>query len=112
MTLPLKLWLWLSVITAVLGAVLLFPIGTVPLNILFLVVKAGMITGLMLLIFKRRRIGFSLWSIFCAGAVLMTILKWNLSGQVSFLIIISIIVDIVMPAVAYSLMKKSTSEFR
>ncbi len=101
MTAKLRAWLWLSVVLAVAGGLMLYPIGTAALNVLFIVIKAGMVTGLAILIFSGKRAGFYIWASFCAGAVIMTLLKWNISGMFSSLIPVSIAVDIIMPAVAY-----------
>lgn len=99
------LWLWLSVITVIAGAFLLYPIGISVLNVIFVLIKIGMITGLIILLFLKKKLGFYIWSIFCIGAVIMTIIKWNIIGSTSFLIVGSIAVDILMPAVAYMFMK-------
>lgn len=101
-----KIWLWLSVAMAVAGALLLYPIGPAAANIVFILVKIGMVSGLALLLFFRKKAGFYVWASFSAGAVVMTLIKWRLAGSVSFLIIGSIVVDILMPAVAYALMPK------
>jgi hypothetical protein len=112
MTAKLRIWLWLSVVMAIAGALLLYPIGAVVLNILFILVKIGMVAGLAILLILKRKAGFYVWALFCVGAVIMTIIKSNIIGSVSFLIIGSIAVDILMPAVAYALMKKRLDEFR
>lgn len=112
MSTTLKVWLWLSVATAVIGALLLYPIGTPVLNVLFVVIKIGMVAGLMALIFAKYKAGFCIWAAFCAGAVVMTCLKWHLAGHATFLIIVSIVVDILMPSVAYTLLKKRWRELR
>ncbi|CAB1250101.1 hypothetical protein ACFHWD_02165 [Clostridium sp. MT-14] len=106
MTQKLWLWLWLSVVMVISGALLLYPIGTTALNIIFVVVKIGMLAGLVILLFLRKKLGFYIWALFSIGAVVMTIIKWNIVGRVSFLIIASIVVDILMPVVAYVLIKK------
>ncbi|WP_446897083.1 hypothetical protein ACSVC9_08605 [Clostridium sp. LBM24168] len=106
MTQKLRLWLWLSVVMVISGVLLLYPIGTSDLNIIFVVVKIGMLAGLAVLLFLRKKLGFYIWALFSMGAVIMTIIKWSMVGRVSFLIIASIAVDILMPAVAYVLIKK------
>lgn len=112
MTGKLKIWLWISAITAVAGAILLYPIGTAILNSLFILVKAGMLIGLTLLLFMRKKLGFYIWSVFCAGAAIMTIIRWSGTGNVTFLIVASIVVDILMPSIAYVLMKPKIDEFK
>ncbi|MEY8763736.1 MULTISPECIES: hypothetical protein [Clostridium] len=111
MTQKLKLWLWLSVVMVIAGALLLFPIGRLALNVVFVIVKIGMLTGLFILLFSRKKFGFYIWALFSVGAVIMTLIKWNIIGSASFLIIASIVVDILMPVVAYMFMKKRWSEF-
>ena len=105
MSFRLKVWLWLSVVMAVAGALLLYPIGTTAANTIFILIKIGMVSGLALL-FLRKKAGFYVWASFSVGAVVMTLIKWHLAGSVSLLIIGSIIVDILMPSVAYGLMRK------
>lgn len=112
MTGILKTWLWLSVILTVGGAVLLYPIGSVVLNCIFVVVKIGMVAGLLMLLFRRKKFGFDLWALSSAGAVVMTIIKWSIVGSMSALFVVSIAVDVCMPAGAYVLMKKETNKFR
>jgi hypothetical protein len=102
----LGIWLWLSVVLAVTGALLLYPIGAIYLNIIFIAVKAGMLCGIFLLLFPKKKYGFYIWAGFSMGAVIMTIIKWSLAGSASFLFILSIIADILMPAVAYALIRK------
>lgn len=102
----LTVWLWVSVATVIAGAFLLYPIGTAALDVVFVLVKLGMLFGLCLLLLFKRAGGFYVWAGFCAGAVIMTVTKWTISGKASFIIIASIIVDMMMPIVAYALMKK------
>lgn len=112
MTKELKMWLWLSVILTIAGALLLYPIGTVVLNIIFIVIKIGMLVGLFVLLFLKKKAGFYLWVLFCIGAVIMTIFKWNIIGSVSAIFIISIIVDVLTPVVAYTLMKNRKIDWK
>lgn len=42
----------------------------------------------------------------------MTIIKWSIVGSMSALFVVSIAVDVCMPAGAYVLMKKETNKFR
>ena len=57
-----------------------------------------------------KKLGFYMWSAFCAGAVIMTIIKWSSMG--TFLIVVSIVVGILMPSIAYVLMKPKIDEFK
>jgi hypothetical protein len=100
-----KTWLWLSIATTGIGAVLLYPIGSATMNVLFIVIKIGMAAGIILLLIGNSK-GFPVWCIFSAGAVVMTILKWHEAGQVTVLFITAIAVDILMPAVACLLKKQ------
>ena len=93
----LKIWLWVSVALAVGGALLLYPIGTALTDILFIAVKVGMVTGLLILLLAHRLSGFWIWAAFSVCAVVMTIIKCTFVGGVSFLTIGSMVVDIVMP---------------
>lgn len=105
MTKILTTWSWLSIIFAVVGTFLLYPIGNMVLNSLFVVIKVGMIAGLIMLLFQRRKLGFYIWVLLSIAAVIMTVIKWDIVGRVSILFIVSIIVDVCMPTVAYILIK-------
>lgn len=95
----LRIWLWLSVAAAVCGAFMLYPIGTTAANVFFILIKAGMVTGLIMLL-AGNRYGFCVWGSFSLGAVIMTIIKWAGAGHAEFLFIAAIIVDILMPLAA------------
>ncbi len=113
-----KIWLWLAVLFTVAGAILLYPISKdiMAANILFLLIKAGMLIGLFVLLFSKRRWGLMLWVISSAEAVAATAVKWQLTGTLSFqsyaLFITSMIVDILMPLVAFCLLHKEKTEGR
>ena len=104
----LRSWLCISVVLAVAGALLLYPIGSSAANAVFVLIKIGMVSGLLILLFGKKRGGFFLWALCSAGAICMTILKWIGLGQASFLLIGSIIVDFAMPVIAWNLMRKSS----
>lgn len=95
----LVVWLWLSVASVVVGAYLLYPIGSTGMNVLFFLWKAGMLSGLLSLLAGSKRWGFVVWAVCSAGAIAMTCLKIANTG-VSFLTVASIVVDILMPTVA------------
>lgn len=102
----LRSWLCISVVLAVAGALLLYPIGSGAANAVFVLIKIGMVSGLLILLFGKKRGGFFLWALCSAGAICMTILKWIGLGQASFLLIGSIIVDFAMPVIAWNLMRE------
>jgi hypothetical protein len=101
---PASVWLWISVAAAVVGAFMLFPIGTTPLNVIFVAVKACMVIGLAVVLFARRLSGFVLWSVASAAAVVMTIIKWVLAGSFEPVFALALVVDVVMPTVAWRLL--------
>jgi len=102
----LRAWLWISVIAAVTGAALLYPIGSAPLNVLFFLIKAGMVAGLLTMLRGSLSSGSRLWTV-CSGlAVLMTIMKWAHAGHAEPIFILAIITDIVMPSVACRLQRE------
>lgn len=103
-----KLWLWLAVLLTIGGAVLLYPIGAPALNILFILVKIGMLAGLAVLLFPKKAYGLAIWAPFSAGAVVMTIVKWSLGGHAVFLFVVSILIDIGMPTGAYFLLRRKS----
>lgn len=102
----LKTWLWISVALAIGGALLLYPIGPGAANVVFICVKVGMVSGLLILLFSQKIGGFCLWAT-CSGlAVVMTILKCVFTASVTFLFIGSMFVDIFMPLMAWHFMKE------
>jgi cation transport ATPase len=100
-----KIWLWLSVILAVGGAVMLYPIGPAAANAIFVLIKIGMVAGLLVLLFSGNKKGFALWAACSAGAIVMTLIKWTGGGSAVFLYVVSIIVDAAMPLGAWKLMR-------
>lgn len=102
----LKTWLILSIVFAVAGAVMLFPIGGAAANTIFVLVKIGMVTGLTILLATRKIGGYCTWATCSILAIFMTAIKWAGGGKQHFLYVLSMIVDIAMPAIAYRLMKK------
>lgn len=103
----LRTWLWISVLAALIGAAMLYPIGGSGVNFLFLLIKAGMVTGLIMMLRGTQTSGFRLWAWCSALAVLMTIIKWSNIGHARTIFILAIITDIVMPTVADRLRRKS-----
>lgn len=114
MALRVKIWLALSAAAAAAGAALLYPISAAfpAVNALFFLIKAGMLAGLAVLFFAQRRAGFVIWAASCAGAVGMACLKWGLSGQPAPIVFLSIAADILMPAVAFLLLRGNPDALR
>ena len=105
MSKTMRFWLWLSVLLAVSGALMLYPIGTPALNAVFVAVKIGMVGGLLILLLSGSRKGFWLWAV-CSGlAVVMTVCKWMGGGTQIPLYLLSMLVDILMPTGAWKLSK-------
>lgn len=102
----LKIWLWVSVLLAVSGAILLFPIGIFLADITFVIVKVCMVTGLLVILIGKRSEGFYLWATASGCAVIMTVIKCIVTWSVTFLFIGSMFVDIFMPAMAFHLLRK------
>jgi len=95
---------------AVMGAVMLYPIGTAAADCIFVLIKIGMVTGLVILLASGRIGGYCTWATCSCGAVIMTIVKCALSGGVTFLSIASIFVDIFLPVMVYKIMKQDKSK--
>jgi hypothetical protein len=95
----LRIWFMISIAAAVCGAFMLFPIGQAAADVFFVLIKIGMVAGLILLL-KGNRYGFCVWGSCSLGAVVMTIIKWTLAGHASFLFVAAIIVDLLMPSAA------------
>ena len=102
----LKTWLVVSIVFAVAGAVMLFPIGSAAANTVFVLVKIGMVTGLVILLASQKIGGYCTWATCSILASIMTGIKWAGGGKQYFLYVLSMIVDIAMPLAAYRLMKK------
>ena len=102
----LTIWLWISVALAIGGAILLYPIGGATANVVFGIVKIGMVTGLLMLLIAKKKAGLCVWAAFSVCAVVMTIIKWPTLGGAPLLLAGSIFVDIFMPLGAYLIMKK------
>lgn len=92
-----KIWLWAALVLAVAGACLLFPIGPTAANVCFLLVKIGMIAGVLMMLFKGSRTGFQIWVVCSVLAVIMTIMKWVGAGETTFLYVAAVLVDVLMP---------------
>jgi hypothetical protein len=102
----LKIWLWVSVLLAVSGALMLYPIGIPSANVIFVIVKICMVTGLLIMLFAKKIGGYCLWATASLVAVIMTIIKCSVTGHVTFLFIGSMFVDIFMPIMAYKFMDR------
>ena len=109
----LAVWLWISLAATAAGAFLLYPISKhAAANIIFIIIKCTMAAGLLILLIRRSTGGYCIWCTGSVFAVLMTIIKWNLSGTTRFLYIIAIITDIMMPVIAYSIYRESFPDDR
>lgn len=97
----LRVWLWIAVVAAVIGAVMLYPIGPALWNKIFILIKIGMVSGLLMLLIGRHRSGYFFWSAFSLLAVLMTLLKRYYTGHMEGIFILAILTDVLMPGVAY-----------
>jgi len=107
MSKTLVIWLWISVVLAISGALMLYPIGPCAANVIFVIVKVCMVSGLLVMLFAKKIGGYCLWATASGCAVVMTIIKCVVTGSVTFLFIGSMFVDIFMPAMAYYFLKKS-----
>ena len=99
-------WLWVAVALAIGGAVLLFPIGRPLANTVFILVKLGMVGGLLAAIRTGKKTGLTVWTAFSAGAVVMTLIKWALGGTAFGLYLVSICVDVMMPLCAWLILRR------
>ena len=102
----LRIWLWIAVAAAVIGAVMLYPIGPVFWNRLFILIKVGMVSSLLMLLWGRDRSGYYFWSAFSLLAVIMTLLKKYYIGHMEGIFILAIATDILMPCIAFFIYRK------
>jgi hypothetical protein len=103
---PLTWWLLFAIFTVILGAVLLFPIGNNVMNVVFIIVKLGMLAGILMLLVKRDMKGFWVWAAFAALAIVMTIVKWQLNGTFEWIYALAIATDLAVPAIALVMLKR------
>lgn len=97
---------WTAVVLAIGGALMLYPIGAPALNCAFVIVKILMVSGLLVYIFSGKpRVGFVLWAVASAFAVVMTAIKWGSAMSPTtwdiFLYLGSMVVDLGMPALVH-----------
>ena len=101
---------WAAVVLAVAGALLLYPIGTSALDMVFVLTKICMVAGLLVFIFSDRKAGFVLWACASIIAVCMTIAKWALAPDAGVWSIIlylgSMAVDLGIPLLVHHLAKQ------
>jgi hypothetical protein len=103
----LRIWLWAAVAAAVIGAVMLYPIGPSLWNKLFILIKIGMVSSLLFLLLGKIRTGYLFWCAFSFLAVIMTLLKRYYTGRMEGIFILAIITDILMPAAAFLIYRKT-----
>lgn len=103
----LKAWLWVSVVLAIVGACMLYPVGPNVANVAFVIVKICMVVGLMVMLCARKMGGFYLWAAGSVGAIVMTCIEWSIAGSPVPLFALSIIVDLGMPIGAWLIMRKN-----
>lgn len=99
---------WVAVVLAILGALMLYPIGAPALNCTFVIVKICMVSGLLIYILSSNQgAGFNLWLVASIAAVVMTAIKWGSSVSPGVWEIIlylgSKVVDLGMPALVHHL---------
>lgn len=104
-----KIWLWLSIVLTIGGAVLLYPIGSPAVNCIFIVIKIGMLVGLITLLTRKRKFGYYIWALSSIGAVIMTIIKWCIVGR-ELILAVSIFADVCMPVGAYIMLKQDKKQ--
>lgn len=99
-------WLWFAAVTVVIGVIMLYPIGTTAANVLFILVKIGMMAGILLFMQKQTKGRFLVWGIFSSLAVVMSLVKWQLNGAFDWTYALAIGTDIVVPTVGWVLSRK------
>lgn len=103
----LTIWLWFAAATVIIGVIMLYPIGHPFWNVVFCLVKIGMLSGILLLMKRRMTKYFRIWAVFSGLAVVMTLIKWGLNGNFEGNYALAIATDIVVPAIGYRLLKSS-----
>ncbi|MGI6229417.1 MAG: hypothetical protein ACOYJL_00740 [Tractidigestivibacter sp.] len=102
-------WLWFAAATVVIGAIMLYPIGTPVANVAFLLVKAGMLAGIVWLMRSKSKAAWNLWATFSALAVVMTLIKWQLAGSFSWTFALAMATDVIVPAIGRHLLNKAAA---
>lgn len=101
-------WLLISIAAALVGAVMLYPIGDGTPNAAFIIIKAGMVLSVIALL-SGRDTAFRWWVGFSCGAMVMTVVKWVGLGYAEPIFVVALITDAVMPLVAWRLMASERS---
>lgn len=105
MTKPLKIWLWIVFIFNILGEVANIAAAIyAPSLVLYVVVEAIILIGVILLLFKQKKTGFYL---LCVASVLGMILNIASGSNIAY----AIVSGIVMPLIIWLLMRKTWNEF-
>jgi hypothetical protein len=104
---PLTAWLWFAAATVVIGAFMLYPIGTTATNVAFILVKVGMLAGIIALMATGSTKAFVFWAVCSALAVVMTIIKWYLAGAFDWTFALAMATDVIVPSVGYYFLAKS-----
>lgn len=99
-------WLWFAAATVVIGAFMLYPIGSTAADLAFVLVKAGMLAGIIWLMRTRATRAFCLWAV-CSGlAVVMTVIKWQLAGAFDWTFALAMATDVIVPSIGLVLLKR------
>ena len=98
-------WLWFAAATVLVGAYMLYPIGEPFADVAFLFVKAGMLAGIIWLMRERSRRALGFWAAFSALAVVMTLVKWQLSGAFDWTFALAMATDVIVPLVGWALLR-------
>lgn len=101
----LNAWLYFAAVTVIIGVIMLYPIGRVIWDVLFIVIKVGMLAGIIAVMKKRDMKSLAFWAVFSGLAVIMSIIKWQLNGVFVWTYALAMATDIVVPFIGYLLLK-------
>jgi hypothetical protein len=105
MSTGLKIWLWIILVLNAIGAVLsAFAMLIAPISALAVVMEIVLIAGIVLLLFKQKKLGFYIMvGCSAAGLIINIMLAQGLLR--------SIFSAIIAPGITYLLMRNSWNEF-
>ena len=102
---------WIAALLCVAGIFALYPIGSTGMNILFLIVKSCMLTGLMIFLFarnsRRQMHGLWIWTLLSIGSCLLSVYRLTLLSSLNSanvrIYLLAIAIDLVMPVILWKM---------
>lgn len=102
---------WIAALLCVAGIFTLYPIGSTIMNILFLVVKTGMLAGLLIFLLtrktRRQMHGLWIWTLFSIGSCLLSVYRLTLLSSLNSanvrMYLLAIAMDLLLPVILWKM---------